>query len=494
MKRPGIEDSMEKSYSAAPATAGQRMSSIWQSPEWHRVQNMFPNHTRNLTFSFFIDWFNPFQNKIREQRFLPQNTFILAIIPGPHEPDPVTIVHILEPIVETLCALWAGKVFFTHRYPGGIEHQVASRAIFFCFWCKCTQNEKGRLDYEAWDMRHSASTGTGVCWSPLHDLPYYDPVHHLILGFMHNTLEGILQYHLQDLWHLGSREDGKEQSDFSDSEGSSGDELDDWDQEVEELSQEAQEFEASPEYALLTREPSSSQSSTTLSDSPHQPLLDADQYRSSSQLTESSSNNSQDDHEKDDTPVPSTHASVPPDSNSSGGSTFIYVDPNAPRHDFFFSTTELQAIRSCIQNISLPTYVGRPPGNLGEAKHGSLKAYDYFVLFLVIFPLILPEFWWFPDSTDYHKLLLNNFGHLVASTNIISAYSTSTNDADDYMHHYVQYRDSLTDLYSVTWNPNHHYAMHNGDLLRRWGPLAEVSEFFGERANHWGQTVKTNVM
>ncbi|THV08113.1 hypothetical protein K435DRAFT_628154, partial [Dendrothele bispora CBS 962.96] len=155
-------------------------------------------------------------------------------------------------------------------------------------------------------------------------------------------------------------------------------------------------------------------------------------------------------------------------------------------------TTELQAIRSCIQNISLPTYVGRPPGNLGEAKHGSLKAYDYFVLFSVIFPLILPEFWWFPDSTDYHKLLLNNFGHLVASTNIISAYSTSTNDADDYMHHYVRYRDSLTDIYTVTWKPNHHYAMHNGDLLRRWGPLAEVSEFFGERANHWGQTVKTN--
>ncbi|THV08114.1 hypothetical protein K435DRAFT_561704, partial [Dendrothele bispora CBS 962.96] len=76
-------------------------------------------------------------------------------------------------------------------------------------------------DYEAWDMRHSGEVHqqavawrgmttksarekhqreTGVCWSPLHDLPYYDPVCHLILGFMHNTLEGILQYHLRDLW------------------------------------------------------------------------------------------------------------------------------------------------------------------------------------------------------------------------------------------------------------------------------------------------------
>ncbi|THU79883.1 hypothetical protein K435DRAFT_606668, partial [Dendrothele bispora CBS 962.96] len=152
----------------------------------------------------------------------------------------------------------------------------------------------------------------------------------------------------------------------------------------------------------------------------------------------------------------------------------------------------LEMIRSCIQNIPLPTYVTRPPGNLGEPSHGSLKAYDYQILFTVIFPLIIPELWPPSNCTDYQALFLNNFDHLVASTNIVSAYSTSDQDAEEYMRHYVRYRETLGELFEVKWKPNHHYAMHNPDLLRRWGPLAEVSEFAGERANYLSQSVNTN--
>ncbi|THU79882.1 hypothetical protein K435DRAFT_696855, partial [Dendrothele bispora CBS 962.96] len=93
----------------------------------------------------------------------------------------------------------------------------------FCTWCKCTQDDKGDVDYEKWKLRNANEViqeanawrslttqaarkdqekRTGVRWSPLYDLPYWDPVKHLILGYMHNTLEGILQYHLRDLWHI----------------------------------------------------------------------------------------------------------------------------------------------------------------------------------------------------------------------------------------------------------------------------------------------------
>ncbi len=41
----------------------------------------------------------------------------------------------------------------------------------------------------------------------------------------------------------------------------------------------------------------------------------------------------------------------------------------------------IAAIRQCIRNVTLPTWVGRPPVNLGEASHGKLKANDYLVLF-----------------------------------------------------------------------------------------------------------------
>ena len=49
----------------------------------------------------------------------------------------------------------------------------------------------------------------GVRWSLLHRLSYWDPVKHVILSFMHNWLEGILQHHLCILWHIGVPEEVK---------------------------------------------------------------------------------------------------------------------------------------------------------------------------------------------------------------------------------------------------------------------------------------------
>ena len=51
--------------------------------------------------------------------------------------------------------------------------------------------------------------GNGVRWSLLHRLPYWDPVKHVVLGFMHNWLEGILQHHLRILWRIGVPEEVK---------------------------------------------------------------------------------------------------------------------------------------------------------------------------------------------------------------------------------------------------------------------------------------------
>jgi len=42
----------------------------------------------------------------------------------------------------------------------------------------------------------------GVQWSSLHQLSYRDPVHHTVLGIMHNWLEGVLQHHIRILWGI----------------------------------------------------------------------------------------------------------------------------------------------------------------------------------------------------------------------------------------------------------------------------------------------------
>ncbi|KDR65037.1 hypothetical protein GALMADRAFT_82353, partial [Galerina marginata CBS 339.88] len=153
----------------------------------------------------------------------------------------------------------------------------------------------------------------------------------------------------------------------------------------------------------------------------------------------------------------------------------------------------LQAIRTGIRDVSLPTWVQRPPTNLGEAQHGKLKAYEYLTLFIWIFPLIIPEIWYSIQASDHDHDQLECFHHLVSATNIVSSFTTSFAKADEYTHHYTHYRILVQKLFPhFPSKPNHHYAMHNGNLMKRWGPLPCLSENFGERVNGMLQRINTN--
>jgi hypothetical protein len=61
LSRPGIEKLIEKSYNHKPSS--DTMRSVWDSPAW-RSLGPFTTTAGNLTFSYYIDWFNPLTNKI----------------------------------------------------------------------------------------------------------------------------------------------------------------------------------------------------------------------------------------------------------------------------------------------------------------------------------------------------------------------------------------------------------------------------------------------
>jgi hypothetical protein len=62
-----------------------------------------------------------------------------------------------------------------------------------------------------------------------------------------------------------------------------------------------------------------------------------------------------------------------------------------------------------------------------------------------------------------------------------------------YMQHYNAYLLTSKQLFlHAKPRPNHHYAMHNAEQLKFWGPLPQVSEFFGERQNGQLQSINTN--
>ena len=407
-------------------------------------------------------------------RFLPENTFVIGMTPAPHSPTVWTISHILDSVQSMIMEFdLPGKILPTCRHPlNGIA--VAAQIIplladlqaickvagyvlhsgrLFCSFCKYPSDNVEDLDYRRWEMRQggevcaqaaewrdlvtvtekeSWTRETGVRWTPLHDLPYWDPVKHVLLGFMHNFLEGVLQHQLRVLWGIGR---------------------------TQAALKEIAELEKDDTVRSNVEDTSDVSDNSDWQGGQHESATDGLIDMVVDQDTDMMDT---DFDEPSDTPTP------PPESI-----TLLLEDesddedttPTPESNNIFnFTTEELEMIRSCIRDVQLPTWVQRPPANLGEASHGKLKAHELLVLFSVIFPLIIPKLWW--DGDEREEQLLQSFCDLVSSTNIIAAYSVTNAEADAYTEHYIKYRASIQKLYGGFHSrPNHHYAMHNGDLL-----------------------------
>jgi hypothetical protein len=73
----------------------------------------------------------------------------------------------------------------------------------------------------------------------------------------------------------------------------------------------------------------------------------------------------------------------------------------------------MSRVRSGLAAVTVPSWLERPPTNLGEKRHGKLKADTWRILFTVFLPLILPELWHDASTESRSKLLLENFHFLV---------------------------------------------------------------------------------
>jgi hypothetical protein len=358
------------------------------------------------------------------------------------------------PVLADLGVMWKTTGFLDHA------------ANLFCSYCLLHKNEIEMTDLNIIDAHLQSSqtalkqmtqwrqlptkaamdqfsTNTGVHSTPLTELPYFDPVHNPVLGFMHCWLLGKLQTQLRDVWRLGPKKLFVADRDdaFSDSEvtGSSS-EYDDF----------------------------SDEGSSTLSECSNT-LSHFSQSHSLAGLQQPSSLS-----------IPSSDAETDDDAS--------YLPSGCS-----FTKEQILLICEFISQIHLPTYIKCPPRNLGEKKHGKLQAIDYITLFSFIFPIALPIIWQtFPHGSCEHRML-ENFVYLVAATNIIIAYSTTDAEADCFTHYYVQYQETVHMVQSdYKSKPNDHYAMHTAAMLKQWGPLAELGEFGGEQTNRRLGDILTN--
>ena len=508
------------------------MRTIWDSPAWHSLGS-FTMTRGNLTFAYFIDWFNPLLNKTAgktvfcgaimliclnlpyELQHLVENTFFAGITPPPKEPSVTTITAVSDPIVDRLQALFHGKIIRTHRHPDGIVKRVAVLPVIadlmairkvlgfagikahnFCSFCNLSHAEMDCLDPSYWrsrigaDVRQAAIQWQqaqtkvkrneifdqhGVRWSALHRLDYRDPVQHTVLGMMHNWDEGILQHQARVKWGIGvtpSRLTNHDHDHGQTSHGNDGTphitpaaatnldfiDIDMLDEELADLEAESQAHADTPSH--LKRQHSESSTEP----------MDGDE------------NDNVEGGDEDFQPDS--------DSESNGDDDEEVGDWDAVTS--VFNSNALSKIHQCIDNAIVPTWITRPPRNLGEKSHGKLTADQWYTLFTIFLPMVLPELW-LASGKRRDLDLLDNFHDLVLCTNIVGSYTISNAAADDYLHHYIRYRQTSKDLFpTVATRPNHHYAMHNADLMKFWGPLPRLSEFPYEQHNGTLQKIKTN--
>jgi hypothetical protein len=221
-----------------------------------------------LAFSFSMDSFNPYHMKEAKQtvsstaiwlvvlnllphlRYRPENMFLAGIIPGPKKPSLSDINHSLELLVEVLREFFDPGVWYsrTARHGQGcrvrailvpvVSDMLAARqaggfasptATDFCTRCNLKIQDIENLDRSTWPERDVVQQiqhakcwrdaesikeqerlfkDHGVRWSPLLDLPYWDPVLFTAIEPMHLFDTGLFQTHCRQVWKIDASASG----------------------------------------------------------------------------------------------------------------------------------------------------------------------------------------------------------------------------------------------------------------------------------------------
>ena len=220
-------------------------------------------------FSLSLDFFNPLSNKQSgkkvsvgiislvclnlppDVRYKPEHMCLVGIIPGPHEPPLTALNHYLTPLVDDFMDFWHPGVRFSRT--DGYKHGRLVRCAIvcvvcdlpaarktsgfgpfshshFCAICHCTRQNHGYSDinYHLWRRRtkeeclvsaktfNNAETkleqdavfaSSGVTWSALLRLPYFDPTRFVVIDAMHNLFLGLIKEHFQNILGIGLDKD-----------------------------------------------------------------------------------------------------------------------------------------------------------------------------------------------------------------------------------------------------------------------------------------------
>ena len=179
-----------------------------------------------------------------KMQYKPENMFLLSIIPGPNEPPLACFNHYLHILIEELLEFWYSGVWFSRTsacYYGRVvrcalicvvSDLLAARKVNgfaaightqMCAICHCMRQQQDNLNdsfaslgkrrtgeeiHESAQFylntknekeRKETVATTGIRWSELYRLPYFDPSCMVVVDCMHNLFLGLVQEHFEVL-------------------------------------------------------------------------------------------------------------------------------------------------------------------------------------------------------------------------------------------------------------------------------------------------------
>ncbi len=153
----------------------------------------------------------------------------------------------------------------------------------------------------------------------------------------------------------------------------------------------------------------------------------------------------------------------------------------------------LEQLDRDILHTTLPTWLARPPLNIGSAKLGKLKADMWRTLGTVHLVITLIRLWSSQDATPVQREYLENFLALATAIRWATSRYTSENHVKIFEEQIQKYFVTLLKVFSEDkLAPNHHASLHLGEFIRLFGPVHGWWTFPFERFNGIIQRQNTN--
>lgn len=189
-------------------------------------------------------------------RYRAENMHLVGVIPGPKEPSLDEINHYLSPLVDDLLTSYTEGTWYTRtpRFPRGRRsrsavvplvcdlpgaRKVSGTASYsshnFCSLCDLKKVDINNLDMSTWKrrlyedhlkaakewrdapnktQRKTLFKKTGIRWTELLRLPYWDPTQFVVVDAMHNLFLGLVHFHFRTVLGMtlpGALEDESEE-------------------------------------------------------------------------------------------------------------------------------------------------------------------------------------------------------------------------------------------------------------------------------------------